>query len=151
MSASSDEVSLREVTRETVRAICDLQVAEDQRHFVAPNAISIAEAYFEPRAWFRAVYAREEPVGFVMLYADPEQARYFLWRFMIDARHQRRGYGRRALELLVEHVRARPGASELLVSCVPGERSPEPFYAGLGFARTGLVEHGEIVLRLPIG
>ena len=52
-----NEVSLREVTAETVRTVCDLSVAPDQRRFVATNAQSIAEAYFSREAWFRAVYA----------------------------------------------------------------------------------------------
>ena len=57
-------VSLREVTADTVRMICRLDVSEEQKHFVAPNAVSIAQAYFEPKAWFRAIYADETPVGF---------------------------------------------------------------------------------------
>ena len=48
-------VELREVTAETVRAICRLTVAAGQDQFVAPNAVSIAEAYFHPTAWFRAI------------------------------------------------------------------------------------------------
>ena len=42
-------VSLREVNADTVRAICRLDVSEEQKHFVAPNADSIAQAYFEPK------------------------------------------------------------------------------------------------------
>jgi diamine N-acetyltransferase len=61
------EVSLQEITKETVRAICRLQVGPGQDRFVAPNAVSIAQAHFEPKAWFRAIHAGEEPVGFVML------------------------------------------------------------------------------------
>jgi hypothetical protein len=30
--------------------------------------------YFEPKAWFRAIYADETPVGFVMLFDDPDEA-----------------------------------------------------------------------------
>jgi hypothetical protein len=37
-------VELREITFETVRAICRLGVAPSQADFVAPNAVSIAEA-----------------------------------------------------------------------------------------------------------
>ena len=59
----ADEVTLREITAETVRAICNLDVAPEQRGYVAPNAVSIAQAHFQPRAWFRAVYAAETPVG----------------------------------------------------------------------------------------
>jgi diamine N-acetyltransferase len=144
------EVSLREVTAETVRTVCALSVAPDQRHFVATNAESIAEAYFSPEAWFRAVYAGDAPVGFVMLSDDPAKPEYFLWRFMISAEHQGKGYGRRALELLVEHVKGRPGARELLTSYVPGDGSPVGFYRGLGFEPTGEVEDGEVVMRLRL-
>ena len=48
-------VELREITFETVRAICRLEVASSQAGFVAPNAVSIAEAHFAPTAWFRAI------------------------------------------------------------------------------------------------
>jgi diamine N-acetyltransferase len=77
---------------------------------VASNAESIAEAYFSKEAWFRAVYADETPVGFVMLHDDPREHRYYLWRFMIAGGHQGKGYGRRAMELLIEHVKTRSGA-----------------------------------------
>jgi len=145
------EVTLREVTRETVRSVCRLQVGPGQEHFVASNAVSISQAYFEPKAWFRAIYADEDPVGFVMLYEDPEKPEYHLWRLMIAGEHQRRGYGREAMSLVVARVRSRPGARELLTSCVPGEGGPRPFYEGLGFTATGDVEAGEEVLRLVLG
>jgi diamine N-acetyltransferase len=64
-------VELREITQDSLRAVLDLAVAPEQRQYVASNARSIAEAHFEPRAWFRAVYADEDPVGFVMAYRDP--------------------------------------------------------------------------------
>jgi diamine N-acetyltransferase len=154
------EITLREITKRTVRAICSLEVRSDQRQFVAPNATSIAEAYFEPKAWFRAVYAGEEPVGFVMLYEDPdgtgdfpieyERPIYFVWRFMIDGNHQGRGYGKRAMELVIEHVRQQPGARALFLSVVPGEGSAEGLYRSLGFERTGRFEDREAEMRLAL-
>ena len=144
-------VTLREITRETVRTITDLKVAPEQAGFVATNAESIAQAYFDRDvAWFRAVYADEVPVGFTMLEDDAANQEYYLWRFMIDARYQGRGYGRRALELLVEYVKTRPGAKALMTSCVPGDGSPCPFYEQLGFVPTGEVDEGEIVLRMAL-
>ena len=56
-------VELREVTGETVREICRLEVAPGQDRFVAPNAVSIAEAYFHPTAWFRATTVRRSSIG----------------------------------------------------------------------------------------
>ena len=109
------KVSLREVSAKTVRDICHLSVAPGQERFVAPNAVSIAEAYFCENAWFRAIYADETPVGFLMLYDDPQKPEYHLWRFMIAESHQGKGYARRAMELLIEHVRGRPMAEELVL------------------------------------
>jgi diamine N-acetyltransferase len=145
-------VSLRPVTVDTLNAICRLQVTESQRRMVVPNDVSIAEAYFHrEEAWFRGIYAGDEPVGFVMLYDSPAEGVYFLWRLMIDERFQGRGYGRRALELLVDYVRARPNAKELGVSYHKGAGSPEGFYRKLGFVETGEMEGDEHVARLALG
>ena len=117
---------------------------------VAPNARSIAQAHFSDKAWFRAIYADQTPVGFIMLYDDPEEPEYFLWRLMIAGPHQGNGYGRRAVELLIEYVKTRPGAKELRTSYVPVEGGPEGFYRRLGFQPTGEVDDGEVVMRLPL-
>jgi diamine N-acetyltransferase len=134
--SSRSIVTLREVTAETIRTIIKLDVSETQKHFVAPNSVSIAQAYFEPKAWFRAIYADETPVGFLMLYDDPDEHRYFLWRYMIDIRYQKMGFGKRAMDILLEHVRSRPKATEMTLSCHPGDDGPEPFYQHYGFTRT---------------
>jgi diamine N-acetyltransferase len=141
-------ISLREVTKENLREIFRLKVAPEQERFVASNAISIAQAYFDrDAAWFRAIYADETPVGFVMLHDDPAARKYYLWRFMVDHRYQKLGYGARALEQVIDHVRQRPGAQEFFTSVVPGEGSPGAFYEKLGFAYTGEMDEGERVMR----
>ena len=33
---------------------------------------------------------------------------YFIWRFMIDRRYQRKGYGKQALELVLDFIRSAP-------------------------------------------
>lgn len=155
--AQQQVVSLREVTAETVREICTLDVGSGQRELVAPNAVSIAEAYFEPAAWFRAVYAGETPIGFAMLY-DPTRTTKpeggpdtcYLWRFMIDHRHQRRGYGAAALEQLVAHVSTLPGVTRFKTSFVPEPGNAAPLYERAGFRATGEVDEGETVLELPL-
>ncbi len=143
-------VSLREITADTLRAILRLKVRPDQEKFVADNATSIAQAYFEPKAWFRAIYADETPVGFLMLYDDPDKPVYYLWRFMIDARYQRLGFGRQALQQVIDHVRGRPGATSLGLDYSPGEGNPQPFYARFGFVETGEVVDGEQIMSLEL-
>jgi diamine N-acetyltransferase len=144
------KVTLREITADTVRVICDLSVRDDQRQFVASNAVSIAQAYFEKRAWFRAIYADDTPAGFIMLYDDPDKPEYFLWRLMIDHRYQGMGFGRQAMAILVERVKERPNATELMTSIHDAEGSPQGFYERLGFSLTGEYEEGEALMRLPL-
>src|SRR5918994_841628 len=114
MQGMASMVVLREITQDSLQAVLDLAVEPEQEQYVAANARSIAEAHFEPRAWFRAVYADDDPVGFVMAFRDPPNE-FWVWRFMIDAGHQGKGYGRRALELLVEEAR-QDGVSEMKLS-----------------------------------
>ncbi len=147
------EIQLREITDKTVVQICKLSdtLSEQQRKMVAPNAVSIAQAYFSDKAWFRAIYADDTPVGFIMLYDDPEKPEYFLWRLMIAGPYQRHGFGRKAVTLLCEYLKTRPAAKELFASYVPIEDSPEKFYQKLGFEPTGEVKDGEVVMRLLLG
>ena len=157
MAAEPAAVSLREITADTVRDICRLDVGADQRNLVAPNAISIAQAYFEPAAWFRAIYAGDTPVGFAMLY-DPTRTPApddgpevcHLWRFMIDHGHQRRGFGAAALALLLDHVRTLPGVTRFRTSFVPAPGNASALYARVGFRLTGEVDDGEQVMELAL-
>lgn len=143
-------VELREITKDNLREVLRVEVAADQQHLVAPTSVSIAEAYFEPRAWFRAIYAVDVPVGFVMLYIDEDKPLHYLWRFLIGADHQRSGYGAAALGRVIDHVRGLPGATEIKVSWVPGPGSPEPFYRKYGFEPTGEMDGIEVVATLAL-
>lgn len=146
------EISLRKITAETVRDICSLSdtLEPPKKYMVAPNAVSIAQAYFEPKAWFRAIYAADTPVGFIMLYDDPDEPEYFLWRFMIAGHLHGKGFGRRAIELLADYVRTRPGGTALQVSCVEGPGSPEDFYRKVGFRRSGKMFGIEVGMILDL-
>ena len=156
MRAMEDPVTLREITADTVRSVIRLAVRPDQQQFVAPNAVSLAQALFSKEAWYRAIYVGESPAGFVMLYDEtlretpPEAPQVMLWRFMIDAGFQRRGVGRAALEQVIAHVRAKGRFAKLETSYVEAEGCPEPFYRGLGFRHTGRMDEGEVVLELPL-
>jgi diamine N-acetyltransferase len=140
-------IALREVTRENVRAVCRLAVAPGQEAFVAPAAVTLAEAQFESNAIVRAAYADDALVGLVAVaYDDPD---WWLWRLLIAAARQRLGYGSQVLARVVDLVRER-GATELRTSYVPGDGDPSGFYLRFGFEDTGRVEDGERVLRLTL-
>lgn len=148
-------VRLREMTSDNFEEVLRLKVAPDQEEFVAPNVASIAEAHFSDQAWYRAIYADETPVGFVML-SDETLGDYEnplccgLWRLMIDQRYQRMGFGKRALELIVEHVHSQPPPRILLTSYLPGDDSAKEFYEKFGFKPTGAIDNREIAMRYDL-
>ena len=158
MGAGASRVSLREITDQNREAVVALRIAASQEGYVSSVADSLEEACETPEGspWYRAIYADEQPVGFVMLSwnVTPDPPRiigpWFLWKLLIDERYQGRGYGREAVRLVAAIVRDQ-GASELLTSYVAGERSPEPFYRRIGFVPTGEQdEKGEKVLALRL-
>ena len=160
--AKSSVVTLREITKDSVRDFCRMEVGPGQDGLVAPNATSIAQAYFHKEAWFRGIYADEIPVGFAMLedWSQVEgataelyegEAYVSLWRFMIDARYQKYGFGAQAMRLLIDYATSRPGAKNMLLSFVPKEGNPENFYKRFGFSRTGGEDCGELIMKLPLG
>lgn len=153
---TATRVSLREITPDNLRDVLRLQVAEDQKGFVAPNAVSLSQALFAPEAWYRAIYDGDTPVGFVMLEDEslgrppPAQPSIGVWRLMIDHQHQKRGFGRAALQLVIAHAEAKGLFDRLELSFVPGPGCPEPFYLSLGFRHTGSMDGAEVVLERPL-
>jgi diamine N-acetyltransferase len=155
-------VELRDIVTEADRAAAlALRVAPGQEQFVADVERSLLDAaqYPEALARYWAAYDGDQIVGFAMisdgipedvLEADPTLVGpYFLWRLLIDERHQRKGYGTAILDRVVEYVRSR-GGQELLTSYSAGEGNPGPFYERYGFIPTDRFVEGEQVLRLDL-
>ncbi len=143
MEAKPD-IHFRRITAATVVEICQLSdtLSPAQRRVVADNALSIAQGHFAENVWMRAIYADTTPIGFIMLHVGSDYddgidcPGVFLWRFMIAGPYQGRGYGRRAMMRVFDHLRSL-GVSELYTSYRLGEGSPEGFYRELGFVPTG--------------
>lgn len=149
------EVRLLPVTPDNYREVGRLATHKSQERFVAPMAMSYADALFPGEyegkpvtPWMRAVEADGEITGFVMVAQRPQEEPY-LWRLLIDRLHQRRGIGSRTLDLVVEECRDR-GAAALYTSWGEGRGSPRPFYLRHGFEPTGRVLDDETEARKPL-
>jgi GNAT superfamily N-acetyltransferase len=149
-------VTLRPLDDTTREAVLALRVTPVQLNFVSSVAESLAEAADEPdgRAIYWAVYDDDTPVGFVMISDEvgaPGYIPQYLWKLLIDESHQRKGYGKATLDLIVEYFRSRPGVEIMWTSAGQGEGSPIPFYERYGFERTGdIVFDDEVLLRLSL-
>ena len=60
-------INLREITKENLISIIDLNVSEHQRDQVASNAVSIAQGHYSKSAWFKGIFNDDVAVGFVMV------------------------------------------------------------------------------------
>lgn len=147
----SNNITLREISMETVDSICELTVLDEQKQFVASNAESIAYAYFSKDTWIKAVYYKEDIAGFMMVYKDKEDCEYFLWRFMIDSRFQSKGIGKKAIEILIDDLKSKnDGYKELYTTVVEGEGGPKGFYEKLGFKISGDYIRDEAVMTFDL-
>jgi diamine N-acetyltransferase len=146
-------VRLEPLTDENRAELVALELAPGQDRFVNPVAEALQEAEEEPggRAIRFGLYDGPTPVGFVMLSDEvdgPGYIAHYLWKLIIDAHHQRRGYGTAALDLVRAYFRDR-GVAVMWTSAGQGEGGPIPFYERYGFVRTGdVVFDGEVLLRL---
>ena len=151
------KISLKEVNYENYDELIDLRVKVDQRIFVASNIYSLAEAYAviasKGYALPYGIYLGDKPVGFLMIgycpdlqYAQKEldedeeipdfvPGSYDLWRFMIDKKYQRRGYGSEALNLALDLIKTKPlGEAEYCwLSYEPGNEVARKLYRSFGF------------------
>ena len=154
---STPDIHFMHITAATLSQICALSetLSPAQHRMVADNVYSIAQAHFSHCVWMRAIYADETPIGFIMTHTGSDYEDgidcpgVFLWRFMIAGPYQGKGYGKRALGKLVQHLKAM-GIPQLITSCGQGESSPEGFYKKLGFTPTGDTYDDEIELLLKL-
>ncbi|MCD2173438.1 GNAT family N-acetyltransferase [Rhizobium sp. C4] len=140
----SPDIRLVPVTAQGRAAIAALRVETAQAHFVADNAASLAEADEDPGASPRAIMAGDTLVGFLMYDAsDRDDVR--LYRFMIDASQQGRGYGRAGLQAFLSEIAALGNATRISICYEPENEAARSLYAKAGFVEEGLDEDGEMI------
>jgi N-acetyltransferase len=150
-----------EVTSDNVVALHRLNAGAVGSRMVAPNAMSVAQGMLSPNAWLRGVYVGDLPVGLVMLFdptLDPENAKkeelpldaLYVWRLMIDFKHQGKGYGEQVLRAVIAKARERAAFKRVTLSYVMEEGSAKPFYEKLGFRETGKIDDGEMEMALEL-
>ena len=137
--------SLQDITRQNWRNCINLRVADSQIGWVASNAVSLANAAYEPEWIPKAVYDGETMVGFVM-YGNKHFKGREVWailRLMVDEQHQRKGYGRAALQLTLATMREEnPNIEDVYISFIPENDAARQLYRAVGFKEAGMIPSG---------
>lgn len=144
-------INIEPVSEKTFKKVIDMKLPDEQNKFVAPNVVSLAQAwlYYDEARPF-AICDDDEVVGFVMLDWDEDERCAGVWRFMIAYEMQRRGYGRKAMEAVIKLIKDTGKFDAIYLDYVPGNTSARELYYSLGFRETGKVEEDEIIMRLPL-
>jgi diamine N-acetyltransferase len=156
-------IMLKKITHENLcECIYDIETSEKQKEFVDSNVESLAEAYVDITnggyATPYAVYDNETMVGFVMYtFMDKTNGPYvlpcyYIWRILIDKNRQRKGYGKQAIEKVIEEIKTMPHgkAERIYTSWVPENIASKSLFESFGFVETGEIDDGEVVVKLDI-
>lgn len=159
-------LKLKKINRKNVGEILKLEVFDNQKSFVAPNNISIIEAYLaiveNGHVFTFGIYNDDAPVGFLMIGFDvnsddadaPKIAKgnYNIWRFMIDKNFQGKGFGKKAMDLALEFVNTFPCgiAQYCWLSYESDNDIARQLYQSVGFVETDEKDGEEIVAILKL-
>ncbi|HEX2696591.1 MAG TPA: GNAT family N-acetyltransferase, partial [Anaerolineales bacterium] len=98
------------------------------------------------------IFDSSVPVGFLMYgfnFSHP-QTQAFIIRLMVDEKQQARGYGRFAMNWMIESFRADKRVRAVGISYEPENEVARKLYAKLGFIETGEIYEGEVVAVLKL-
>lgn len=144
-------ISLRKVDKDNYRKVIDMKLTNGGQEFVAPNVLSLAQAWvFYDIARPFAIYRDEEVIGFMMLEWDEKEREAGIWRFMIAEEHQGKGYGTAAMKAAIEIIKSENKFDCVALSYVPGNDGGKHVYEKLGFKATGDIDDGEIIMKLDL-
>lgn len=129
------EITLRKIDENNWRECIQLKVSDEQKRFVATNENGLALAYAHKEMEPRGIYNDETMVGFLMYAKDPDDGLYYINRFMIDAKYQSKGFGKKALKILLDQLK-KEGVSTVDIIHKPDNDTAIKIYSSLGFKLT---------------
>ncbi len=110
---------------------------------VTSAAFSIVQSVYEPEWKSRLIMDDETIVGFVFYgWWEEKQAPLFC-RYMIDVDYQGRGYGKRALPVIIDEMMREYRTDRILLTLERDNERALRLYTQFGFVSTGEMDEGE--------
>lgn len=130
----------------------DLKVRDEQKSYVANKTaiLAMAYAYRNHRSEAFIIYNDSTPIGMVLYYDNEKQRAYTLSQFFIDYRYQAKGFGDKALKLIIEKIKNDNKYDKILLCYIEEDFPAKKFYEKHGFKLTGFKEEDEIEMVLSL-
>ncbi len=130
-------IELIDITSNNWINICCLHPGKEGAEFVASNAFSIAQSFYEKGWVIKGIVRDDLLIGFTMFGYSEEMKVYELCRFMIDQHYQGLGYGKAALKVIIDSMFSLFKCTEIYLSTDPNNRRGKHIYEKFGFTSTG--------------
>lgn len=144
-------INLRKIAEENFIDAFHLELAPGQERFVSHPIRSLAQAYiYREQCQPFGIYEGDTMVGYVMVIYDYDIPEYDIWHLMIDGSKQRHGYGRLALDQVLDYIKGKPfgDSNRVTVTCNRDNIQALHLYKSKGFQETGAADKDEIELSL---
>ncbi len=143
MSIGQNTITIKTLQKDEWDNILKLSVADGQESFIesAQTCLNDANNNAYDIQWnLYAVYLCDEMIGFAMhgkLKLKPlSLTQVWLDRFMIDARFQGKGFGKSAMNLIIEKLYSDYNCKKIYLSVFPNNSLAISMYMRLGFKKT---------------
>ena len=146
-------VELKAITEDNFIDAFNLKLAAGQERFVSHPIRSLAQAYvYRNQCQPFGIYAEGTMVGYVMVIYDDDIPEYDIWHMMIDESMQGRGYGREALDRVIDYIRTKPfgDSARIALTCNKNNSIAKRLYESKGFSATGVEDEDEEEFVLTI-
>ncbi len=144
-------VELKAITEDNFLDAFNLKLAPGQEVFVSHPIRSLAQAYvYRDQCQPFGIYAEGKMVGYVMVIYDYDIPEYDIWHMMIDESVQGHGYGKEALDRVIDYIRTKPfgDSGRIALTCNINNPMAQKLYESKGFSASGAQYDDEIELVL---
>lgn len=129
-------VELVPITAVNWKSCVNLELLEAQRGLLPSNLYSIAEAQFYPRSQSRAILHQGAIVGYALFGIDEATGLWKVFRLMIDARNQGKGFGLATMQTILDEIASKPDSTDVLIAYQESNLIAAKPYEKLGFVVT---------------
>lgn len=148
-------IRIKAVDAQNILDVCKLTTNQDgigtaMEGYPCCNAISIAEAKYDPEMHPNAIYHNNALIGFFMYQrAETQTDTATICRFMVDNRFQQKGLEEKAFEHILRGLKIQ-GVKKVVLMIDNANENAKNLSLSFGFYFTGKTDHGKHCYELKL-